>query len=180
MMTAVYVLLGLCVFCVVAVKIFFVVRGTEKFVLHKERRTPFEKLEQTDTSIKVVTTMELANEGNQCGLIMDIIARPQLPFEQYDGMDVRGKVDRVDAPREDDYFEAMLIYRRESVMLRVVLTLTARKGMSLKEALAHMVDFPIDIIYMESGRTPCHYTKTHIELTAEELAKLAGVQLAKD
>ena len=180
MMTAVYAILGLCAFCVLAVKIFFAVRGTERFVLRTGSRTPFEKIEQTDTSIKVATTMELANEGGQCGLIMDIIARPQLPFEQYDGIDVRGKVDRVDAPREDDYFEAILVYRRESVMLRVVLTLTARKGMSLEEALAHMVDFPIDIIYMESGRIPCHYTKTHIELTAEELAALAGVRLIKD
>ena len=58
--------------------------------------------------------------------------------------------------------------------------LTARKGLSLAEALSHMVDVPIDFIWMETGRTPWHYTKVRFTLTAEEIAQLAGVTLAKD
>ena len=58
--------------------------------------------------------------------------------------------------------------------------LTPRKGMTLKEALSHMVDLPLDVIWMETGRTPWHYTKVRLTLSAEEIAKLAGVELVKD
>ena len=43
-----------------------------------------------------------------------------------------------------------------------------------------MVDVPIDFIWMETGRTPWHYTNVRFTLTAEEIAQLAGVTLAKD
>ena len=59
-------------------------------------------------------------------------------------------------------------------------TLTARKGMTLEEAVSHMVDFPIEIIYREVGRTPMHFSIARIFLPAEELAKLVGVKLIKD
>ena len=43
-----------------------------------------------------------------------------------------------------------------------------------------MVDLPLDVIWMETGRTPWHYTKVRLTLSAEEIAKLAGVELVKD
>ena len=52
--------------------------------------------------------------------------------------------------------------------------------MSLDEALSHMVDLPVDFIWQETGRAVQHYNKLRIEITAEEIAKLAGVQLVKD
>ena len=58
--------------------------------------------------------------------------------------------------------------------------LMPRKGMTLDEALSHMVDLPMDFIWMETGRTPCHYRKVRLVLSAEELAALAGVTLAED
>ena len=58
--------------------------------------------------------------------------------------------------------------------------LTPRKGETLKTALSHMVDLPLDFIWMETGRTPWHYTKVRLTLSAEEIAKLAGVELVKD
>ena len=58
--------------------------------------------------------------------------------------------------------------------------LTARKGMSLDEALSKMVDLPLDVIWQETGRTPWHYRKVQLILPAEEIAKLAGVTLKLD
>ena len=52
--------------------------------------------------------------------------------------------------------------------------------MDLKTALSHMVDLPMDIIYMETGRNPWKYSKVRVILTAGELAGLAGAELADD
>ena len=57
--------------------------------------------------------------------------------------------------------------------------LTARKGMKLKEALEHMVDLPLELIWMEVGRMPWRYRKIRVLLPASEIAALAGVAPAK-
>ena len=69
---------------------------------------------------------------------------------------------------------------QESVNLVAKVTLTARKNLSLEEALSRMVDFPIEFIYREVGRNPMHWSIARIILTAEELANLAGVELVKE
>ncbi len=152
----------------------------EKVVPHLDSRTPF-KIEARDAkSVTVSTTIEFRNEGTQSAMIVDAICKPQLPFEQYDGMDVRGKAEREGVPREDDYFEALVIEHQQSVRLVAKVTLTARKGLSLEQAVAHMVDFPVEFIYREVGRNPMRWSIARVILTAEELAKLVGVELVKD
>ena len=74
----------------------------------------------------------------------------------------------------------VLIEHQESMNVIVKVKLTARKGLDLKTALTHMVDLPLDLIYMETGRTPWHYSKVRIVLKAAEIAKLAGVTLVRD
>lgn len=154
--------------------------GIEKVVPRVDSREPFEVREQTENSLLLSTKIEFANEGKQCATIMDCMVRPQLPYEQYDGIEARGKAELDGAKREDDYFEAVLIQKQESIFIHAMVRLTARKGQDLKTALAHMVDLPLDVIYMETGRTPWHYSKVRVVLTAQELASLAGVELADD
>ena len=155
-------------------------RGQEKVVPKLESRTPF-KIESRDAkSVTLSTTIEFRNEGTQSAMIVDAICHPLLPFEQYDGMNVRGKAEREGVPREDDYFEALVIEHQQSARLVAKVTLTARKGLSLEEAVAHMVDFPIEFIYREVGRTPMHWSIARVILTAEELAKLVGVRHIED
>lgn len=152
----------------------------EKVVPKLNSRTPFKIEARDEKSVTLSTTIEFRNEGTQSAMIVDAFCKPQLPFEQYDGMNVRGKAEREGIPREDDYFEALVLEHQQSVNLVAKVTLTARKGMSLEEAVAHMVDFPVEFIYREVGRTPMHWSIARIILTAEELAKLVGVQLAKE
>lgn len=152
----------------------------EKVVPKLNSRTPFKIEARDEKSVTLSTTIEFRNEGTQSAMIVDAFCKPQLPFEQYDGMNVRGKAEREGIPREDDYFEALVLEHQQSVNLVAKVTLTARKGMSLEEAVAHMVDFPVEFIYREVGRTPMHWSIARIILTAEELAKLIGVQLAKE
>ena len=165
----------------VAVMVWLYIKGRqEKLVPKLDSRTPFKIERRDEKSVTLSTTIEFRNEGTQSGMIVDAICKPQLPFEQYDGMDVRGKAEREGVPREDDYFEALVIEHQQSAMLVAKVTLTARKNLSLEEAVAHMVDFPVEFIYREVGRTPMHWSIARMILTAEELAKLVGVQLIKD
>lgn len=183
-MIVLYGIIGLAVLGFIVVKLYFSAVGLEKVIVCGANHTPFEVEEQTEDSILVSTKVEFVNEGKQCATIMDALVRPQLPYEQYDGIDARGKAELEGCPREDDYFEAVLLQRkgdtsdRLNILMKV--RLTARKGMKLKEALVHMVDLPLELIWMETGRLPWRYRKICVELPAAELAKLAGVQLAKD
>ena len=190
-MTVLYVIAGIYLACVIGVNIFFAMEGKEKVVVNVKERTPFTVEQRTKDSITFSTKVEFRNDGKQCATIMDAIVRPQLPYEQYDGIEVRGKAEREGAPREDDYFEAVLIERkgkgktkegkdRDRIYIFAKVTLTPRKGMSLEEALSHMVDLPMDLIYMEVGRMPWRYSKVRIVLPAEEIAQLAGVTLVDE
>lgn len=152
----------------------------EKLVPKLESRTPF-KIERRDKkSVMLSTTIEFRNEGTQSAMIVDAICHPLLPFEQYDGMDVRGKVEREGVPREDDYFEALVIEHQQSAKLVAKVTLTARKNLSLEEAVAHMVDFPVELLYRQVGRSEMRWSIARVILTAEELSKLVGVKLVKE
>lgn len=152
----------------------------EKVVPKLESRTPFKIESRDEKSVTLSTTIEFRNEGTQSAMIVDAICHPLLPFEQYDGMNVRGRAEREGVPREDDYFEALVIEHQQSVNLVAKVTLTARKNLSLEEAVAHMVDFPVEFIYREVGRTEMHWSIARVILTAEELAKIVGVELVKE
>ena len=183
-MVVLYGILGLVVFSFVLVKLYFAAAGMENVVVRAERHTPFVVEEQTEESMVISTKLEFVNEGRQTATIMDAIVRPLLPYEQYDGIEARGKAETEGCPREDDYFEAVLIQKKgdtpDRLNILAKVRLTARKGMKLGEALTHMVDLPLELIWMETGRMPWHYRKVRILLSAEEIASLAGVRLAKD
>ena len=155
-------------------------RGREKVVPKLDSRTAWKIESRDEKSVTLSTTIEFRNEGTQSAMIVDAICKPQLPFEQYDGMAVRGKAEREGVPREDDYFEALVLEHQQSVNLVAKVTLTARKNLSLEEAASRMVDFPVEFIYREVGRTPMHFSIARIFLPAEELCKLLNVKLSAD
>ncbi len=180
MYIAVGVVLAAIFLCIIAVKLFFAKEGTEEVVVKLAERTPFEIAAQDEKSVTLVTKLEFANVGKQVGTIMDALVRPLVAYEQYDGLEVRGRAEREGAPREDDYFEAVLIEAGESIFVKAYVTLTARKGRSIKEAAEHMVDFPVELIYQETGRRPWRYSKVTIPVRAAEVAALVGVMPADD
>ena len=183
-MTVLYVIVGLIVLAVVLARLYLAAAGIED--IRVDMSAPVVADSQDDGSIVLSKKLTFYNEGKQCAAIMDAICRSQLPYEQYDGIEVRGKAEREGEPREDDYFEAVLIQKKgdrngeDKLNLFAKVRLTPRKGETLKTALSHMVDLPLDFIWMETGRTPWHYRKVRLVLTAEEIAKLANVQLVQD
>ena len=160
----------LLIVAVITTGTFFYLKGREEKVVPKlESRTPFKIESRDEKSVTLSTTIEFANEGTQSAMIVDAICHPLLPFEQYDGMEVRGKVERQGVPREDDYFEALVIEHKQSAYLVAKVTLTARKNLSLQEAVRDMVDFPVELLYREVGRNPMRWSIARVFLTADEL-----------
>lgn len=159
-------------------KLFFSLEKNSKLVVHGSNHAPFVLEQITDESADFSVRVGFENLGGQYATIMDCIVRPQLPFEQYDGVDVRGKAEVDGKPRDDDYFEAVLVAPHSTLPILMKVKLTARKGMGIKTALSHMVDLPLDIIYTELGRYPWKLKKFRIVLSAEDIAQLAGVELA--
>lgn len=170
----------------VLIKLYLCHAGTEIIVPQVKSRSKFIVDEQTEESMSISTVIEFVNEGKQCATIMDAFVRPQLPYEQYDGLETRGHAELVTAPREDDYFEAYIIQKKgykdglDRASIKCQVKLTARRGMSIKEAVAHMPDFNFQLIWLETGRTPCHYRQLRVEVPAAEVAALAGTELAQD
>ncbi|EFR40760.1 hypothetical protein HMPREF9162_2084 [Selenomonas sp. oral taxon 137 str. F0430] len=161
-------------------EIVFAYFGREEIVLQLDEMTDFSVVERTPERLVIAATLPVVNEGKQCGTIMDAILRVQLPYEQYDGALVRGKVELEGAPRADDYFEAVLIQKKERINLVLKLSIEPRGGRALEDAIAHLVDFRSDLIYQETGRTPVHYEKAIIMMGADEIAALAGVTLLQE
>ena len=168
------------VVCVGVIYLYLKQRGEEIVVPKLESRSPFKIESRDEKSVTISTVIEFRNEGKQSAMIVDAYVKPQLPFEQYDGLAVRGKAEKEGVPREDDYFEALVLEHQESVNLVAKVTLTARKNMTLEEAVSKMVDFPIEFIYREVGRNPMHFSIARFFLTADEMSKLLGVKLIQD
>ena len=143
-----------------------------------DEHTPFTVDEITQDSISFSTTINVANEGKQCATIMDCYVRPLLPFEQFDGVKVEAKAELKGVPREDDYFESVLIQKKESIDIVIRVKLIDRKNNDIKKTLTNMVDLPLDIVYQHAARYPWKISKETVVITAEEIADLAGIKLA--
>lgn len=151
--------------------------GKENVVVDVKKRTPFEVVKKTEDSLTISTTLEYLNDGKSCATIMDCLVRPHLPYEQYDLIATTGHAELSTAPREDDYFEAVLIQKGgDKIRIKAQVTMTAGKGKTLEEALSLMPDYNFQVIWLETGRTPCHYRQVRIEVPGAEVAKLAGVK----
>ena len=182
-MTIVYVIVGLIVLAAVAAKLYLAAAGIED--IRVDTSAPVVVEAQDDNSIVLSKKLNFYNEGKQCATIMDAICRSQLPYEQYDGIDARGKAECEGCPREDDYFEAYIIQRKgygkdlDRATIKAQIKLIARHGMTIKEAISKMPDFNFLIIWMEAGRMEAHYRQVRIEVPAAEIAKLVGTELVE-
>lgn len=145
--------------------------GNAKIVVKATQRTPLVLEKRTPESALFSCTVEFANEGKQCATIMDCYTRHLLPYEQYDGVQAFSKAELAGAPREDDYFEAVLIQRGESIAILLKLGLVDRTGQGIDAAMAELPDFPVDLVYQSITRDPWRIDKVRIDVTTEEIAK---------
>jgi len=185
METVLLCIVAVAILIVLFTKLYFMHLGVENVIAKKDSRSAFVVDEQTEDSLTFSTNVEFVNEGKQCAVVMDCFVRPQLPYEQYDGVETRGHAELLSAPREDDYFEAYIIQRKgygkdlDRTTIKAQIKLIARHGMTIKEAISKMPDFNFLIIWMESGRMEAHYRQVRIEVPAAEIAKLVGTELVE-
>ena len=177
-MVVLYGLVGIAVIVVLATWLYIENKGNAQFVVKNTERSEFKLVAQSQKSITLQCEAEIANEGKQCGTIMDCYSRHLMPYEYFDGVEVNSRIQRKDALREDDYFESFIIYQRSKAILIVEVELIARKDESIKDTLVNMVDMPIDIVYQMVTRKDWHIEKSRIELKASEVAQAVGITLA--
>lgn len=161
----------------IGIKLYLAYIGKEKVVVTPSGN--FTLIEKNDDNIMLETAVTFKNIGSSCATIMDAICRPQLPFEQYDKLSVQGKAELKGAPREDDYFEAVLIQKKgespDEITIIPKVRLTARKGATLQAALKDMPDINVELIWLETGRMPVSYKKIILRLNGDEVRKLANI-----
>lgn len=129
--------------------------------------TPFTVDEITQDSISLSTTINVANEGKQCATIMDCYVRQLLPYEQFDGVKVEAKAELKGVPREDDYFEAVLIQKKESIDIVIRVKLIDRKTMISNKHLLiwliyHLISF-ISMLHVTHGKSPKKQSCLHLK-----------------
>lgn len=99
---------------------------------------------------------------------MDLFPRPLLPEEHFDAIKVNAWAMDINRPRQDGYFEAIIIKPRKGGTIRVYVTLTGKTG-NIREDIKGFPCMDIDIYYQIVGRTDYHIDKQRIRLTAEEV-----------
>lgn len=179
METILYCILGIIIVSIIVVKLYMIKVGDAKLAVYTDKRTPLKVLDMTEDEVVLESVIEFRNSGKQAAVITDCLLRVHLPFEQYDGVYARGKVERSDAPREDDYFEAYIVDAGKSMQAVIKVVLTSRHDMDITEALTKMVDLPTEIIYTVCSRSPWSIKKVRVVFTAEEIARAAGIVLSE-
>lgn len=149
-------------------------QGDAEFEFLVDHHTDFVLKEMTDDSATFTCKVPVVNKGTQAGTIMDAYTRHLLPHEQYDGVEVYSRLELETAPRTDGYFESVIVPKTTGQTVVITVKLTARKG-NIKEALAAMVDLPIDIVYQIVARGEWYITKNRLLMKAGDIQKAAGI-----
>ena len=165
------IVLGLLVIAIiisVSIWLYISCQGDTNIVFLTEQKTKFVLHKLEGNYATFVAKVPFVNKGSQEGIIMDAFARHQLPREQYDAVSVSTRMTLEANPREDDYWEAVIIPIKKGGAVQVYVTLKVEKG-TVDEALIGMVDMPIDLIYQELGRSPWQLRKARIILLRDEV-----------
>ncbi|MEN6567535.1 MAG: hypothetical protein ABFC57_14720 [Veillonellales bacterium] len=159
-----------------AVWLFIAHQGDAEFAFLVDQRTDFAVTEINENMATFSCKVPFINKGTQLGTIMDAYTRHLLPYEQYDGVEVYSRLELESAPRTDGYFEALLVPKSTGQTVVITVKLTAKDG-DIRQALADMVDMPVDIVYQVVARGNWYIDKARIVMKAAEIrqaAKLSG------
>lgn len=172
MLLVIEIIAGLILLGVVAVAVFIAMQPKHKFVFDVANRTKAELAAKTDDKLCFNVDVPFTNEGGDEGLVLDAFIRPYLPQEQYDKALVRGKINLKDVPRDDDYFEAMVMPKGEHKTMTVKFELTPMHGATLAEAVNGLPDFDVALFWECRGRENLYTVKKFITVSSEEVKAL--------
>lgn len=172
MLLVIEIIAGLFLLGLVAVAVFIMMQPKHKFVFDVAKRTKAELTVKTDDKLCFSVDVPFTNEGGDEGLVLDAFPRIYLPQEQYDKALVRGKINLKDVPRDDDYFEALVMPKGEHKTMTVKFELTPMHGASLKEAVSGLPDFDVALFWECRGRENLYTVKKFITISADEVKAL--------
>ncbi len=153
----------------IALWLFIVHQGDAEFEFLVNQRTDF-KLEEMNGNRAVFScVVPFVNKGTQDGTIMDCFPRHLLPQEQYDAVEVSSRLELETRRRNDGYFEALIVPKKDGNAVIVTVTFTAKQG-GIDKALEGMVDMPVEIYSQIVARGKWYVTKQRIVMTADEIA----------
>jgi hypothetical protein len=143
-------------------------QGDAEFDFIVDQRSEFQldKLGK-DTAI-FSCKIPFVNRGTQDGTIMDLYPRHLMPCEYYDKLDIRSRLTLESNPRQDGYWEAIIVFKTSGDAIILTLTMTAGEG-GIREALKGLPDMPVDIVYQVVARSDWYITKTRVVVPTAEL-----------
>lgn len=172
MLFIIEIIAGLFLLGVVAVAVFIMMQPKHRFVFDVKNRTKAELTDKTDNKLCFSVDVPFTNEGGDEGLVLDAFMRIYLPQEQYDKALVRGKINLKDVPRDDDYFEALVMLKGGNKTMTAKFELTPMHGASLKEAVNGLPDFDVAMFWECRGRENLYTVKKFITISADEVKAL--------
>lgn len=164
-------LLILAVLLCVAVWLYIAHQGDAVFEFIVDQRSPLQVEQQTNDALVVSFKVPYVNKGTQDGIIMDAFSRHYLPQEQFDGVTVSSWLMGEKTPRDDGYWESLIVPKGKGGAVVVKVRLMAKNG-NIKETLKEMVDMPVDILYQVVARSAWYIHKQRVILTADQLGRL--------
>ena len=157
---------------VAAVAVFIAMQPKHKFVFDVAKRTKAELVGKTDGKLCFNVDVPFTNEGGDEGLVLDAFMRIYLPQEQYDKARIRGKINLKDVPRDDDYFEALVMPKGEHKTMTAKFEVTPMHGATLPEAVEGLPDFDVALFWECRGRENLYTVKKFITISADEVKAL--------
>lgn len=172
MLFIIEIIAGLFLLGVVAVAVFIMMQPKHRFVFDVKNRTKAELTDKTDNKLCFSIDVPFTNEGGDEGLVLDAFMRIYLPQEQYDKALVRGKINLKDVPRDDDYFEALVMPKGANKTMTAKFELTPMHSAGLKEAVNGLPDFDVAMFWECRGRENLYTVKKFITISADEVKAL--------
>lgn len=166
------VLAALVVLAAVVIGIYILLQGKEEMFFDVTKRTKARLTNRSEDKLDFEVELPMHNDGKEEGIILDAFIRVYLPQEQYADAQLRGRVNLKEAPREDDYFEAMLLGPGVKKTMVVKFELVPEHGVTLKQAVEGMPDVDIALFLDCRGRTALYTVKKIINLHKDELQAL--------
>jgi hypothetical protein len=151
------------------VALFLWKQGDADFYFDVANRSKLKLESETANRVTFSFLLPFRNRGSQQGTLMDVFARPWLPCEQFSAAELTTQVTVVSAPRKDGYWESALFPMDKIDHDVALVTLRFDSGdRDIREAMAQMVDLPLNIIYQVVGRSDWYLAKVMVDVMIEE------------
>ena len=144
-------------------------QGDADFIFDTAKRSRLVLEKETKNEMVFSFSVPFRNRGSQQGTLMDVFVRPWMPREQFSAAELTTKVTVASCPRSDGYWEATLFpnEKLENDVAVIKLRFYSEDG-DIRQAMAHIVDLPLNIVYQVVARAEWYLTKTMLELPMEE------------